>query len=97
MCLLSQDIPLDIIFEDEHLIVVNKRADMVVHPAAGHSSGTLVNALLFHCELPTLVETGALSFLIYHFLLSNDQRPLRVELLKGTARMPSSPFAIFQH
>ena len=44
-----QDIPLDIVFEDEHLIVVNKPARMVVHPAAGNWSGTLVNALLFHC------------------------------------------------
>ncbi|WP_025899257.1 RluA family pseudouridine synthase [Sneathiella glossodoripedis] len=44
-----QNIPLDIVFEDEHLIVVNKPARMVVHPAAGNWSGTLVNALLFHC------------------------------------------------
>ncbi|GLQ06362.1 RluA family pseudouridine synthase [Sneathiella chinensis] len=44
-----QDIPLDIVFEDEHLIVVNKPARMVVHPAAGNWSGTLVNALLYHC------------------------------------------------
>ncbi|MCG8493909.1 MAG: RluA family pseudouridine synthase [Sneathiellales bacterium] len=46
---IPQDIPLDIAFEDEHLIVVNKPARMVVHPAAGNWSGTLVNALLFHC------------------------------------------------
>lgn len=44
-----QDIPLDIAFEDEHLIVVNKPAGMVVHPAAGNRDRTLVNALLFHC------------------------------------------------
>ncbi|MEM7666017.1 MAG: RluA family pseudouridine synthase [Pseudomonadota bacterium] len=44
-----QDIPLDIAFEDEHLIVVNKPAGMVVHPAAGNPDGTLVNALLHHC------------------------------------------------
>jgi len=44
-----QDIPLDIVFEDEHLIVVNKPAGMVVHPAAGNPDGTLVNALLHHC------------------------------------------------
>lgn len=42
-------IPLDIIFEDEHMIVVNKPAGMVVHPAPGHWSGTFVNALLHHC------------------------------------------------
>lgn len=44
-----QDIPLDIVFEDEHLIVVNKPAGLVVHPAAGNRDGTLVNALLHHC------------------------------------------------
>ena len=44
-----QNIPLDIAFEDEHLIVVNKPAGMVVHPAAGNPDGTLVNALLHHC------------------------------------------------
>ena len=43
-----QDIPLEILFEDEHLIVVNKPAGLVVHPAAGHYDGTLVNALLYH-------------------------------------------------
>ncbi|WP_328600494.1 RluA family pseudouridine synthase [Pontixanthobacter aquaemixtae] len=45
-----QDIPIDIAFEDEHLIVVNKLAGMVVHPAAGNPDGTLVNALLHHCK-----------------------------------------------
>jgi len=44
--LAAEDIPLDIVFENEDLIVVNKPAGMVVHPAAGHSSGTLVNAVL---------------------------------------------------
>src|SRR5690349_5880894 len=44
-----QDIPLSIIFEDEHLLVVDKPAGMVVHPAAGNFDGTLVNALLHHC------------------------------------------------
>ena len=44
-----QAIALDIAFEDEHLVVVNKPAGMVVHPAAGHPDGTLVNALLHHC------------------------------------------------
>src|SRR3954454_4916149 len=45
----AQDIPLEIVFEDEHLLVVDKRAGMVVHPAAGNFDGTLVNALLHHC------------------------------------------------
>ena len=44
-----QDIPLEIVYEDEDLLVVNKPKGMVVHPAAGHYSGTLVNALLYHC------------------------------------------------
>jgi 23S rRNA pseudouridine1911/1915/1917 synthase len=44
--LLAEDIPLDIVFENDDLLVVNKPAGMVVHPAAGHSSGTLVNAVL---------------------------------------------------
>lgn len=45
----AQDIPLTIAFEDEHLIVVDKPAGLVVHPAAGNADGTLVNALLHHC------------------------------------------------
>lgn len=45
-----QDIPLDVTYEDEHLIIVNKPAGMVVHPAAGNLDGTLVNALLHHCR-----------------------------------------------
>jgi len=53
MNLTPEAIPLDILFEDEHLIVVNKPAGMVVHPSHGHDSGTLVHALLHHCpELP---------------------------------------------
>lgn len=47
---IAQDIPLDIIFEDDYLIVINKPKGMVVHPAPGHSENTLVNALLHHCK-----------------------------------------------
>jgi 23S rRNA pseudouridine1911/1915/1917 synthase len=46
----AQDIPLTIVFEDEHLIVIDKPAGLVVHPAAGNLDGTLVNALLHHCK-----------------------------------------------
>lgn len=46
----AQDIPLTIVFEDEHLLVVDKPAGLVVHPAAGNFDGTLVNALLHHCR-----------------------------------------------
>lgn len=45
----AEDIPLDIVYEDKDVLVVNKPKDMVVHPAAGHYSGTLVNAVMHHC------------------------------------------------
>lgn len=45
-----ENIPLDIVYEDQDILVVNKPRGMVVHPSAGHQSGTLVNALLFHCN-----------------------------------------------
>jgi 23S rRNA pseudouridine1911/1915/1917 synthase len=45
----AQDIPLNVVFEDEHLLVIDKPAGLVVHPAAGNLDGTLVNALLHHC------------------------------------------------
>lgn len=48
--LIPEDIKIDIIYEDEEIAVVNKPQGMVVHPAAGHPTGTLVNALLFHCD-----------------------------------------------
>lgn len=48
--ILPENIPLDIVYEDDDLLVVNKPKGMVVHPAAGHFSGTLVNALMFHCK-----------------------------------------------
>lgn len=47
--LTPEDIPLDIVFEDDDVIVVNKPRGMVVHPAPGHAGGTLVNALMYHC------------------------------------------------
>lgn len=47
---LPEDIPLDVIYEDADIIVINKPSGMVVHPAAGNESGTLVNALLYHCR-----------------------------------------------
>ncbi|MBR1814304.1 MAG: RluA family pseudouridine synthase [Lachnospiraceae bacterium] len=46
----AEDIPLDIVYEDEDLLLVNKPRGMVVHPSAGHFSGTLVNALMSHCQ-----------------------------------------------
>ncbi|MBO5287396.1 MAG: RluA family pseudouridine synthase [Clostridia bacterium] len=46
----AENIPLDIIYEDEDIVVINKPSGMVVHPAPGNESGTLVNALLYHCQ-----------------------------------------------
>ena len=48
--ILAENIPLDILYEDEDLLIVNKPKGMVVHPSAGHYSGTLVNALMYHCK-----------------------------------------------
>lgn len=48
--ILSENIPLDILYEDEDVLIVNKPKGMVVHPSAGHYSGTLVNAVLYHCK-----------------------------------------------
>ena len=54
-----EDIPLDIVFEDDDLVVVNKAPGIVVHPAPGHFTGTLVNALLHHC--PNLAGIGGVA------------------------------------
>lgn len=48
--ILPENIPLDIVYEDEYLLVVNKPSGMVVHPASGNYTGTLVNALMYHCN-----------------------------------------------
>lgn len=67
-----EKIPLDILFEDEHLIILNKPAGLVVHPAPGNYTGTLVNAILYHC--PDLAGIG------------NEKRPGIVHRLdKGTS------------
>ena len=56
--LIPQDIPLDIVFEDEHVIVLNKQVGLVVHPGYGNYSGTLVNALMFHLRDNPLFHSG---------------------------------------
>jgi 23S rRNA pseudouridine1911/1915/1917 synthase len=56
----AEDIPLDILFEDKHLIVIDKPAGLVVHPAGGSETGTLVNALLHHCG-PELTGIGGVA------------------------------------
>ena len=55
--LTGEDLPLAVVYEDEHLIVIDKPAGLVVHPAPGHSAGTLVNALIRHCG-PSLSGVG---------------------------------------
>ena len=54
--LVPQDIPLSVVYEDDAILVVDKQAGLVVHPAAGHPDGTLVNAVLFHC--PGVLDVG---------------------------------------
>ena len=63
---LPQDIPLDVVYEDGDVIVVNKPVGMVVHPAPGHPDGTLVNALLYHCGNSLSGINGALRPGIVH-------------------------------
>ncbi len=48
--IISEDIPIEVVYEDSDVIVVNKEQGMVVHPAPGHYTGTLVNALMYHCN-----------------------------------------------
>jgi len=62
----AENIPLNILYEDKHLIAISKPAGMVTHPAPGHPSGTFVNALLYHCK--TLPDTHALRPGIVHRL-----------------------------
>ena len=54
-----EDIPLTVVFEDEHMLVVDKAPGMVVHPAPGHFTGTLVNALLHRCPALSGIGGGA--------------------------------------
>ena len=56
----AQDIPLDIVFEDEQILVINKPAGLVVHPAAGNPDGTLLNALLHHCPALSQVSRAGI-------------------------------------
>ena len=69
--LTAQDIPLDVVYEDADVIVVNKPAGMVVHPAPGHPDGTLVNALLYHCAGTLSGVGGALRPGLVHGLRGN--------------------------
>ena len=63
----AEDIPLDIVYEDSDIIVVNKPRGMVVHPAAGNYSGTLVSALLYHCGDSLSGIGGVFSCFLFSF------------------------------
>jgi len=64
--LIPEPIPLDIVYEDDHLVIVNKKAGMVVHPAYGNYTGTLVNALVYHFEnLPRQNDEGVKPGLVH--------------------------------
>lgn len=76
--LLPEDIPLEIVYEDEHLLVVNKPKGMVVHPAPGHFSGTLVNALMYHCQNDLSGINGELRPGIVHRIDKNTSGLLAV-------------------
>ncbi|MEB3279963.1 MAG: RluA family pseudouridine synthase [Lyngbya sp.] len=91
------NIPLDILYEDEHLIIINKPAGLVVHPSAGHANDTLVNALLAHCdtlagiggvERPGIVHrldkdtTGAIVVAKTDFSLQNLQQQIKSKTAK---------------
>lgn len=95
--LLAEEIPLDILYEDDSLLIINKPAGLVVHPAPGHSEGTLVNALLAHCpnlpgiggvQRPGIVHrldkdtTGAIAIA----KTEQAQRHLQAQLKAKTAR-----------
>lgn len=61
----AEDIPLNIVYEDDDLLVINKASGMVVHPAPGHSHNTLVNALLFHCKMLSDIGGQARSGIVH--------------------------------
>ena len=64
--ILPENIPLDIVYEDNDILIVNKPKGMVVHPAPGHSSGTLVNAIMYHCKDSLSTINGVLRPGIVH-------------------------------
>ncbi len=76
--ILPENIPLDIVYEDEHLLVVNKPQGMVVHPAPGNYTGTLVNALMYHCKGELSGINGVLRPGIVHRIDKNTSGLLMV-------------------
>ena len=92
----AQDIPLDIVYEDSDLLVINKPQGMVVHPAAGHSDGTLVNALLAHCkdELSDINGAIAMGCGSYLFILLGGIANNGFHGLMGTIKEFSLPLSM---
>ena len=88
-----QDIPLEVLYEDEHLIVVNKPAGMAAHPAPGTPDGTLVNALLFHCRDSLSGVGGVLRPGIVHRLDKDTSGVLVAAKTDATHRALSELFA----
>ena len=84
--ILPQDIPLDVVYEDEDVIAVNKPVGLVVHPAAGHPDGTLVNALLYHCGKSLSGINGALRPGIVH-RIDRDTSGLIIAAKNDTAHL----------
>lgn len=90
-----ENIPLDILYEDDDLLVVNKPKGMVVHPAAGHSSGTLVNAVLYHCRGNLSGFTGVLRPGIVHRTIWTQRVPwLSVRAISPTRASQNSSLYI---
>jgi len=90
----KQNIPLNILFEDEHLIILNKPAGIVVHPACGHPDGTLVNALLYHCDLEEGLDESNLRPGIVHRL---DKDTSGVLIACKTKKAHEALTAMFQN
>ena len=72
--ILPENIPLDILYEDDDILVVNKPKGMVVHPAAGHYTGTLVNAIMYHCKDRLSGINGVMRPGIVHRTISVEPR-----------------------
>lgn len=90
--LTPEEIPLDILFEDEHILVINKPAGMVVHPSHGHDQGTLVHALLHHCpNLPGI--NGKERPGIVHRLDKDTSGSLLIAKTENSHRILSDMFA----
>ena len=85
--ILPENIPLDILYEDDYVLVVNKPKDMVVHPSAGHTSGTLVNAVMAHCGEHLSGINGVLRPGIVHRI---DKDTTGAKMMSYTVTLPNS-------